>query len=119
MAALGFGPPKVVLEKLEVTTPHVQMGEALLFDVAFRSDCDAEQQLVVDYVVHHRKANGTTTPKVFKWKTLKLPAGGAHAASRKHAIKPISTRKYYSGEHYLELQVNGVVLGRQAFELTV
>ena len=34
----------------------------------------APQQLVIDYIIHHRKANGTTAPKVFKWKTATLPA---------------------------------------------
>jgi len=119
LAALGFGPPQVVLEALTVTTPVVSLGEALCFEVAMRSTADEDQQLIVDYVIHHVKANGQTSPKVFKWKTMKLKAGTTHAATRRHAIKPITTRKYYAGTHFLELQVNGEVMGRESFELTV
>jgi 3-methyladenine DNA glycosylase AlkC len=119
LAALGYGPPKVTLSELKVTTPTVEFGEKLVFDVALRSDAKKEQNLIVDYVIHHRKANGETSPKVFKWKTITLAAGKTHKATRRHAIKPITTRKYYEGTHFLELQVNGQVMGRQSFELTL
>ena len=119
LAALGFGAAKVTLEELKVTTPNVQLGEKLCFDAALRSDGDGDQNLIVDYVIHHRKANGETSPKVFKWKTLTLAAGKTHTATRRHSIKPITTRKYYAGTHFVELQVNGQVMGRESFELTV
>ena len=119
LAALGYGVPRVTLEELKITTGTVQLGEKLCFDVALRSDADEGQSLMVDYVIHHRKANGQTSPKVFKWKNITLAAGKTHTATRGHAIKPITTRKYYAGTHFLELQVNGQVMGRESFELTL
>jgi 3-methyladenine DNA glycosylase AlkC len=119
LEALGHGPPAVELQALAVATPTVQFGGALTFQVAFRSESEASQKLIVDYVIHHRKANGQTTPKVFKWKTLTLDAGETHEAVRHHAIKPITTRKYYPGTHFVELQINGRTMGRESFELEI
>lgn len=119
LAALGYGPPRVTLEVLKILTPIVRLGEKLAFEVVLRSDADEAQRLVLDYVIHHRKANGQTSPKVFKWKTLTLEKGKTHGATRRHAIRPITTRKYYPGTHFLELQVNGRVMGREEFELEV
>jgi 3-methyladenine DNA glycosylase AlkC len=117
LAALGHGRPAVRLDGIEVLTPQVHLGEALVFAVSLRSEADGDQELVVDYVIHHRKANGKTSPKVFKWKRLRLGAGEAHGAERRHPIRPITTRVYYGGEHIVELQVNGQPLGRAAFDL--
>ena len=103
----------------EIIVPMVCLGDALCFEVVIRSTADKDQNLIVDYIIHHVKANGSTSPKVFKWKTLTLAAGATHASTRRHKIKPITTRKYYAGTHFLELQVNGVTMGRESFELSV
>jgi 3-methyladenine DNA glycosylase AlkC len=119
LKALGHGPPRISLEGMTVLTPQVRLGEALRFEAAFRSDADTDQSLIVDYVIHHRKANGATSPKVFKWKTLTLGAGKEHSAVRRHPMKRITTRAYYPGVHFVELQVNGRTMGRRSFELEV
>ena len=38
-------------------------------------------------------------------------------ATRKHAIKPITTRVYYPGEHLIEVLVNGRAVASARFEL--
>ena len=54
---------------------------------------------------------------VFKWKNCTLRGGDTLKASKKHAIKPITTRVYYNGGHAVEIFVNGMSLGLQKFEL--
>jgi hypothetical protein len=68
-------------------------------------------------VIHHQKANGTTSSKVFKWKKLTLAAGSEHDALRKNAIRAISTRRYYGGSHRVEVVANGMTLAGGDFEL--
>ena len=75
------------------------------------------QGLILDYVVHHQKANGTTNPKVFKWRKLTLAADSEHDALRKHAIRAISTRRYYGGSHRVEVVANRMTLAGGEFEL--
>ena len=119
LAALGYKKPKVSLTHFNVLTPVVQFGDALRFDIALRSEAKTDQDLIIDYVVHHRKANGKTSPKVFKWKTTCLKANTDHVAVRKHAMRQITTRVYYPGMHQVEIMVNGESLGSEHFELLV
>lgn len=72
---------------------------------------------MIDYAIHHQKANGTTTPKVFKWKIASLNSGKTLKVSKKHAFKPITTRVYYPGLHKLEVLVNGTSVAIVDFEL--
>lgn len=119
LAALGYGEAKVELAELRVKTPVVTFGEALEFEVELRSMASNDQDLIIDYVVHHMKANGSLAPKVFKWTTITLPAGQRHAGHRKHAIRPITTRRYYPGRHRLEIVANGKSLGMADFDLAM
>jgi hypothetical protein len=58
------------------------------------------------------KANGTQTPKVFKLNQKIIQPGERIRITRKHGIKPISTRKYYPGIQTFQPQVNGKVFGK-------
>ena len=65
------------------------------------------------------RANGQTTPKVFKWKTVRLNAGASLTAAKRHVIKPITTRRYYPGLHRVEAIINGKCVASADFELLV
>lgn len=117
LTALGYGPLDTKLEKLEILTPLVPFGDTLSFELYLTSTSERAQPLILDYAIHHRKANGSTTPKVFKWKTTTLEPRSTLTAKRKHAIRKITTRVYYPGTHRLEIFANGVSLGNEEFEL--
>lgn len=116
---LGFGEAEIELSPLNIRTPVVQFGEALEFEGLIRSTADHKQQLAIDFIVHWRKANGETAPKVFKLKTLTLAPGERISVSKRHPIRPITTRRYYPGLQAVELQVNGKPLGSVDFELVM
>ena len=117
LKSLGYGTPYIKLEKLEISTPQVKFGEALHFEMSLMSTSKQEQGLIIDYAIHHRKANGKTSPKVFKWKTVTLAPYAPLNAKRKHSIKKITTRTYYPGTHRVEIFVNGVSIGNKDFKL--
>jgi 3-methyladenine DNA glycosylase AlkC len=73
--------------------------------------------LAIDYLIHHRKANGTTAAKTFKLTTRSLAPRERMTISKSHSFKPITTRRYYPGAHAVELQVNGRRLGYAEFQL--
>ncbi|WP_327168257.1 DNA alkylation repair protein [Streptomyces subrutilus] len=100
-----------------VTTPRVAVGEYLVFDYTVTHTGPLPAELVIDYVVHHVKANGARTPKVFKLTTRGLAPGEVLTGTRRHSFKPITTRRYHSGEHLVQLQVNGRVRGEASFIL--
>lgn len=119
LSALGYKAPEVKVPSLIIETPRVTLGLALDFTVHLKSTAETDQALVIDYAVHHLKANGRTQAKVFKWKTLTLKAKTTHKASRKHPMRKITTRVYYPGRHLLDIRVNGEVLASKAFELVL
>ena len=72
---LGYDSPKLTLDRFDVVSETVSLGGALEFEVEITSTAKADQRLIIDYVVHHMRANGNSKPKVFKWKTATLKAG--------------------------------------------
>jgi 3-methyladenine DNA glycosylase AlkC len=119
LALLGYRPPQVGLSDFIISPDHIHMGDTFALDFTLHNEGDSEQNLVVDYIVHFVKANGKTSPKVFKLKTAVLPPDQALTIQKKHTIKPITTRRYYPGEHRVEIQVNGKIVGESAFQLTI
>jgi hypothetical protein len=115
---LGFtARPRVELKSLRVSPAAIRLGDAVEIVFELRSLGKSEQKLVVDYAVHHVRANGKTTPKVFKYRTVDLAPGGTIRMRKMHAVRAVTTRRYYPGEHAVELLVNGRALGRKAFVL--
>jgi 3-methyladenine DNA glycosylase AlkC len=119
LAALGYGLAEVDVFPITLAAPVVNMGGHLEFSATVTSKAKTTQPLIIDYVIHHRKANGRTTPKTFKWKVMELGTGKSATLSKRHAIKPIATRVYYAGQHAVEVQINGQSYAEAKFELIV
>ncbi len=117
LEALGYGLAEVAVSPITLAAPVVNMGGHLEFSATVTSQAKTVQPLIIDYVIHHRKANGATTPKTFKWKVMELGPGQSVTLSKRHAIKPITTRVYYAGQHIVEIQINGQSYGEARFEL--
>lgn len=118
LAALGFSAkPEVTLKSFVLDTPTVAFGKHAAFTVELSSTAKAPQNIVVDYIVHHQKKNGETTPKVFKWKTMTLKPGDTVRLDRRHALKSITTRVYHPGRHRIDVTVNGQAMGGGDFDL--
>lgn len=119
LAAFGVGKPDISEPVIRVLTPQVDLGSALSFAVDLSSGAKKPQKLIIDYVIHFQKVSGTLAAKVFKWKQMTLEAGQTVSMTRDHAIRPITTRKYYAGTHALSLRINGRDFGREEFELAI
>ena len=120
LTLLGSAPDsRLAVGGLRIHMPVVTLGESLHFSFTLTSTADEPIRAVIDYVVHHRRANGALTPKVFKLSTRMLVPSETAAISRHHPMRPITTRRYYPGEHKLEVQINGRVLACAAFQLRV
>lgn len=113
-------------ENINLKTPQIQLkkmaiklGDSLEFSVDLQSTASKPQKMVVDFAVHFVKANGSQQPKVFKLKSITLAPGQTSTLSKAHPIRAITTRKYYSGTHILEILVNGKSLQSCEFDLQV
>ena len=112
---LGYTPFEVSEVELDLKDTKIEYGDKLNFDLSFKGP--KNKSIIVDFIIHFQKSNGQLAPKVFKWKTTALNSKGIFRAKKSHGIKPITTRRYYNGQHKLELMVNGQVIAQQDFEL--
>ncbi|MBW1596629.1 DNA alkylation repair protein [Streptomyces sp. JJ38] len=118
LTLLGHSPDlPVAVDGPHIRTPEIRVGDHLVFDYAVTNTHDQTAHVVIDYVVHHVKANGGRTPKVFKLTTRSLDPGETWSATRRHSFKPISTRRYHPGIHAVQIQVNGRLHGETPFTL--
>jgi 3-methyladenine DNA glycosylase AlkC len=120
LALLGYASsPKIEITTLNINNKHIQLGETLHFNFSLKPTSKQPQPLVIDYAIHHIKANGKTTKKVFKLKTFTLLENETVLLKKSHAFKPITTRQYYSGTHRIDILINGQCIQGLDFCLTV
>jgi len=119
LTVLGFGEPRADIVRWRVDDAVVLGGAPLRLEVVLRSTSKKTQRLLVDFAIHHQKANGTTSPKVFKWTERELAPGETLTLTKAHPMRPVTTRRYYPGAHAAELLVNGRSLGKVGFQLRV
>ncbi|WP_413288074.1 DNA alkylation repair protein [Bdellovibrio sp. HCB337] len=110
---------KVKVSGLKLQKQAFKMNEKIEFEFKLQSQAKKPQKLIVDYVVHHVKANKETAPKVFKLKSVTMKPGETISIHKRHHLKPITTRKYYSGVHIIEIQVNGRIYAASKWNLQV
>ena len=119
LALLGYPTDvKIAVRSLHLTPARIKTGDAITFRFTVASVADRTQKLMIDYAIHYRKANGTTSPKVFKLTTLNLPGYASKDIEKTHSFKAIGIRPYYPGEHAVELLINGRAFGKKTFTLT-
>ena len=119
LSVFGFGDTSKLDVSLVLDKQKMKLGETICLRLTINNRSEQINQLLIDYVVYHKKANGSLTPKVFKWKTAALCKNKQVEIEKKHTIKAITTRKYYSGEHKVAVQINGKIFESKTFELTV
>jgi 3-methyladenine DNA glycosylase AlkC len=118
LSLLGFEPPEnIELLSLDLETKEVSYGKPFSFSCSIKSNHTKPVNLLVDYSLYFKKANGSLAPKVFKWKQFTLPPGEVITIQKNHTIKPITTRKYYPGKQELAIQINGQEMLRKSFSL--
>jgi 3-methyladenine DNA glycosylase AlkC len=117
LALLGYSSnPSIEVQNFRVESLEVKVGEALEF--SFDIEAQADEALMVDYVLYFQTKAGKLTPKVHKIKKLKLSRGALLKVSKKHLFRAnMTTRKLYEGLHRMAIQINGKVYGESLFWL--
>jgi 3-methyladenine DNA glycosylase AlkC len=118
MAQLGYAPDAPVeVSDFQIAPATLARGEAAEISVTLISP--AKTPIIVDYVIDFVKANGSTAPKVSKFKVLELKPNVPVSLRKKHMFKDNATTfTLYPGTHRVHLQVNGRILATLPFDLT-
>ncbi|OMQ16652.1 DNA alkylation repair protein [Modestobacter sp. VKM Ac-2676] len=117
LGLLGFTPASVDIDGPHALEDEVPWGGSVRFRAVLRNVGAERARLAVDYVVHHRKADGRSTSKTFKLTSRALAAGEELEIHREHSFREITTRRYHPGAHAIALQVNGILTGPVSFRL--
>lgn len=117
LQALGVGDRFKGEASLALSAGRASVGDTIELAIDLLSTSKKPQRLAIDYAVHHVKANGSSSPKVFKGWVFELPAGSSRALRKRHSLKPITTRVYYPGSHRVVLLINGQPAAEASFVL--
>ncbi|MDO6964761.1 DNA alkylation repair protein [Rhizobium alvei] len=119
LALFGKEPGQVRYGPLELKGTLVRFPGNLDFAIELQSIADRPASVSVDYVIHLRRANGSLSTKVFKGGEWTLAPLEKRCFRRSHAFRPITTRRYYPGEHQLQIRINGIDTPAVVFELEI
>lgn len=103
--------------RLALSTKAVMIGDGIDVLLQLHSTSAEAQSLMVDYVVHHVRANGRTSPKVFKGWKFTLAPHTTITLRKRHSLRPVSTRQLYPGEHRIDIHINGQAVAGADFSL--
>jgi hypothetical protein len=96
---------------------RVAIGDKVRIEVSLTNPSDTPAGGLVDLRVHFVKANGATSPKVFKGAEVTIPPGQTTAVRKTVSIAQHSTRTHYRGFHSVDIMLNGVTHDGGSFEV--
>ncbi len=118
LGVLGYSvdtPAEIASVKITPTRPEI--GGKVRIEVAVINSSQDSARVLMDLRVHFVKANGSTSPKVFKGTELTLGAGEQATVSKSISLAQHSTRTHHPGTHRVEVLLNGNVTDGGQFEL--
>ncbi len=117
LGIVGFEKPKgVTITGLNVKEASIKIGGDLRFSFSLKYSAKNPQKLRLEYGIHYRKANDSSSLKVFQLSEREF-TNGEHSIQRKQSFKDMTTRKHHAGEHTLQIMVNGQEMASTAFQV--
>ncbi len=116
LALFDLPPPKHVVVIDFKVDESVKLGGRLGFSFVLKTNKPQLGKLRVEYAMYFLKGNGTLSKKVFKI-SESISGGQSKPVEKNYSFRPISTRKYYIGNHRLSIIVNGHELCSSSFSL--
>lgn len=117
LALIGFKTNvSVTVSDFTIATTQLRRGDMLT--LSFTVSAPKPTKLLIDYVIDFVKANGQTKPKVFKLKQLTIEPRESYAVQKSHHLKADATTfTLYPGLHTISLQINGMVVATEHFQI--
>ena len=119
LALWGSATPFNGSARLTLSPRRLRVGDSLAIALKLHSRAAQPQALLIDYAVHHVKANGSTSAKVFKGWSLSLAPGESRTLAKMHSMRAVTTRRYHAGWHAIEVHINGQAVAQAGFSLTL
>lgn len=117
LALVGFEGNNLHVADPRLSAEIIPFGGALQITTEVTNYGTRVATVAIDYSIGFRRANGSMRPKTFKVGSRRIPAGGSVVVTKVHSFRPITTRTYYPGRHFVTVQANGVLSSRTDFLL--
>ena len=118
LGLLGYGSAsRLTVDSMSIEPSRPRIGERVTISVTMTNPTSQPQSALVDLRVHFVKANGATSPKVFKLKETTVGPGHTEPMRKSISLAQHTTRTHYPGRHRVELLINGVSHEAGAFEV--
>lgn len=105
---LGFGSDHdVTVDKVTIEPAVVAIGQQVRIAFSVTNIGAVAGVFNIDLTVHFVKANGGTSPKVFKVRAVELASGQSVPLAKSISLAQHTTRTHYPGEHAVGVFVNG------------
>jgi hypothetical protein len=108
---------RVKLLRLGIAQKRIRVGDQL--ELTIDLEGMAKEELVIDYALIFPGARENVSRKVFKLTQRRIEKGERLSLRKRHSFRPITTRVYRAGQHGVELLVNGKVVARGKFQLSL
>lgn len=119
LALFGLRHDKSIeISSFKILTPVVKIGQKLQFSFSLMNRGNKSLLLRIEYGLYYRKLNGQLSRKVFKISDRTIEKNKTLEIVKTQSFRPITTRKFYTGEHRLSIIVNGQESGTKKFILT-
>jgi 3-methyladenine DNA glycosylase AlkC len=114
----GLNASNIQFDGFQILTPKVNIGAALQFNFRICNLDAGSKTIRLEYAIHYRKANDQLSRKVFKISERVYQQGQCEFISRNQSFRLITTRKFYEGDHALEIMINGSVMVKGNFTVS-
>jgi 3-methyladenine DNA glycosylase AlkC len=109
LALVGYTGNSLRVGRPTLCAPSVAPDGALEFAALVTNDSSDVAVVAIDYSIGFLRANGDVGPKTFKLASRRLEPGESVVVRKTHSFRPITTRTYYPGRHFVTVQANGAL----------
>lgn len=118
LAVMGFGEEaKVSLGKRRITPQRAKIEGSVEIAFNLTNKGSRRQRVLVDFRIHFVKANGKSSPKVFKLTTIALAPRETVSMKKSVSLAEMTTRKHFAGTHEVDVVLNGRIKALGTFQL--
>ena len=118
LALLGHGQLSALqVQSSQVEPQRPRIGGSVRLRVVLHNPSTELATALVDWRVHYTKADGRSSPKVFKGSTVHVPPGAQQVLEKTWSLRQMSTRTHHAGRHAVAVLINGQAHDVGAFDL--
>ncbi len=99
--------PHITVPEVLLSTSTPRVGDTMEILAMIANTSNEPRDVIVDYQIHFRKADGTLRPTVFRLGKTRIPAKTEIKLCKKHSFRINKTRAYHPGRQGISVQANG------------